>query len=354
MRLRKFSILIAVALTVGIAAISCTGESAKKSVHTGVEYYRSIQFSETPYDIEKGTHQITPAQAASINNYKFTYDNSGRLLSVEFGRNNVLLDYSSMGSAAKITYEYKDNKQIKRFFDKNNEQIESSGVFTAEYTLDENGNRTGLKFFGKEGSSVENRNNINSYTWSILDNGMVRELRYNLANEEVVMNPFCPFYELRFSYNDKGYMTRMANYKADTLYNCTAENCGDIGVSYFTFSPNEMGDVEQFSVFNVFGQMSNLYWGWSKRVTKLDENGYALEVEVYDQDNEYVSGKLVPVVQNTFDTHGALIQVKNMDKNRNVINDAESGVAFTEYKYDDLGNRTETLHYDKEMLPVKI
>ena len=62
-------------------------------------------------------------------------------LSVEFGRNNVLLDYSSMGDAPKITYEYKDNKQIKRFFNKNNEQIESSGVFTAEYTLDDKGHQ---------------------------------------------------------------------------------------------------------------------------------------------------------------------------------------------------------------------
>jgi len=348
------SITVILTVLIGIGISSCTGNTAKKNNHTGVEYYRSLQFSETPYDIEKGTHILTSDQATSINNYKFTYDNSGHLKSVEFGRNNVLLDYSSMGSAAKITYEYKENKQIKRYFNKNNEQIESSGVFTAEYTIDNNGIRTGLKFFGKDGAPVENRNKINSYNWSILDNGMVRELRYNLANEEVVMNQFCPFYELRFSYNDRGYMIRMANYKADTLYNCTAENCGDIGVSYFTFSPDEKGDVKEFSVFNVFGQMSNLYWGWSRRVTKYDENGYAIEEEVYDQDNELVSGKLIPVEQNTYDSHGALSEVRSMDKNRNLINDTESGVAITEYKYDDLGNRTETLKYDKDRIPVKI
>jgi hypothetical protein len=354
MRLRKTVIPVILCILTVIGVLSCTGNSTKKNVHAGVEHYRSIQFSETPWDIEKGTHPLTAEQAVTINNYKFTYDNSGKLLSVEFGRNNVLLDYSSMGSAAKITYEYKDNKQIKRYFNKNNEQVESSGVFMAEYTLNEKGIRTGLKFFGKDGTPVENRNKIHSYTWSILDNGMLRELRYNLANEEVVLNPFCPFYELRFSYNDKGYMIRMANYKADTLYNCTAENCGDIGVSYFTFTPNENGDVLQFSVFNVFGQMSNLYWGWSKRVSKFDENGYSLETEVYDQDNEFVSGKLVPVEQNVYDSHGALTESRNMDKNRNLINDPESGVAITEYKYDDKGSRTETLNYDKDRVPVKL
>ena len=100
--------------------------------------------------------------------------------------------------------------------------------------------------------------------------------------------------------------------------------------------------------------MSNLYWGWSKRVTKFDENGYELETEVYDQDNEFVSGKLIPVEQNVYDSHGALTEVKNMDKSRNLINHPESGVAITEFKYDDLGNRTETLTYDKERVHVKI
>ena len=37
-----------------------------------------------------------------------------------------------------------------------------------------------------------------------------------------------------------------------------------------------------------------------------------------------------------------------MDKNRNLINNPEKGVAITEYKYDEAGNRTETLRYDKE------
>jgi hypothetical protein len=255
--------------------------------------------------------------------------------------------------AAKITYEYKDNKQIKRYFNKDNEQIESGGVFTSEYSLDEKGIRTGLKFYGKDGAPVENRNKIHSWTWSILPDGMVREQRYNLANVEVVMNPNCPFFELRFSYNDKGYVTRMANYMGDTLYNCTAENCGEIGVSYFLFTPDEDGDLLKFEVFNVIGQMSNLYSGWSRFERKVDENGYAVETSYFDQDNEYLAGKSVPVVQNKYDTHGAVIEVRNLDKDRNLINDPNSGVAITEHNYDEAGNRTETLRFNKDRVPVK-
>jgi YD repeat-containing protein len=354
MKLNKLIIplILTVVLVIGIA--SCTSTSTSKKMHTGVEYYRNLQFSETPYDTEKGTHVLTAEQAKTINSYKFTYDKTGRLLSVEFVRNNVLLGYSSMQGAAKITYDYNDKMQTKHYFDKDNKPIESAGVFATQYSLDPNGNRTGLMFLGKDGSMVENRNKIHSYTWSVLPDGMVRELRYNLKGDETVMNPFCPFYELRFTYNDKGYTTRMANFKADTLYNCTAENCGDIGVSYFAFTPNQFGENEIFAVFNVHGQMSNLYWGWSKRISKYDENGYLLETRVFDQDNEYVGGKLIPVTQNTYDSHGAIVEVKNLDKNGNLINSPDNGVAVTTYKYDELGNRTETLTFDKDKVPVKV
>ena len=352
MKLNKMILPAILALALGFGIVACTGTSGKKDLKSGVEYYRSLQFTETPYDLEKGVHPLTENESKTINNYKFTYDDSGRLLSVEFNRNNTLLSYSSMG-AAKITYEYKDGKQIKRYFNNENEQIESGGVFTAEYSLDAKGIRTGLKYYGKDVTPVENRNNIHSWTWSILPDGMVKEQRYNLADVEVVMNPFCPFFELRFSYNEKGYVTQMANYMGDTLYNCTAENCGDIGVSYFLFDSNEHGDLLKFEVFNVFGQMSNLYSGWSKFERKVDESGYILETVYFDQDNEYLGGKSVPVVQNTYDSHGAVIEVKNMDKNRNLINHPNSGVAITEHKYDEAGNRTETLRYDRDRVLVE-
>jgi len=354
MRLRKTVLLLGVVALIIAGLSACNQAKAKKSTNSGTVYYRNLLFSETPWDLERGARELTPQEASDINSYKFTYDDTGRLLSVEFVRGHEPLGYSSMGGAAKVTYEYSDNKQIKHFFDENGQQIESGGAYTNEYTLDDSGSRRGLKFFGKDGQPVENRNKIHSYLWVVLPDGMVQEKRYNLANEETIMNPFCPFYELRFSYNDKGYVTRMANYMENVLYNCTAENCGDIGVSYFEFDPDEFGDVLSFSVYNVTGQMSNLYWGWSKRVSKYDENGYVLETAVYDQDNEYIGGKSVPVTQYTYDKHGALIETSNMDKDRNIINSPDNGVAITEFKYDEKGNRTETVRYDKDRASVNL
>jgi hypothetical protein len=352
MKIIRFPHAFYVIIILAALVYTCKPKTAGTNQQPGVEYYRHMQFSETPYDLEKGIHKITPEEAKNINSYKFTYDNSGRLISVEYVRNEVLLGYSAMGSAAKVVYTYGENTQTEHFFDKDNQPIEYEGVFACQYSLDGTGMRKGLMFLDKDGNMIENGNKIHSYIWSKLPDGMIKENRYNLEGKEVVLNEFCPFFELRFSYNDKGYVTRMANYQGDSLYNCTAENCGDIGVSYFTFVPNENGDLVDFSVHNVVGQFSNLYWGWARRQNKVDANGNVLETAIFDQDEEYLSGKNVPVTQFEYDEHGAVVKVKNMDKDRRLLNNPKSGVAVTEYKYDAVGQRSDTLTYDKDNKPL--
>ncbi len=352
MKLNKLFSAVFTIMLVAILAVGCKSKTPTPEAKSGVEYYRNLQFSETPFDIEKGTHKLTPEEAKNINSYKFTYDDLGRLVSVEFVRGDVLLGYSDMGSASKVTYTYTDGMQMKHFFDSKNQPVEYQGVYAFQYSLDQTGMRRGLMYLDKDGKMIENRNKVHSFVWTKLPDGMIKENRYNLAGTEVIMNEFCPFFELRFTYNEKGYATRMANYQGDSLYNCTAENCGDIGVSYFAFEPNENGDLTSFSVHNVVGQLSNLYWGWAKRINKVDEYGNVIETAVFDQDDEYLGGKNVPVTQYEYDEHGAVVKVKNMDKDRNLINDPNNGIAITEYVYDDAGHRADTINYNKDSQPI--
>lgn len=346
----KFYTLILLAL-IGMGLFSCSPKPAQEA-QDNVKYYRGLLFSETPWDWERGSYPLTAEEAKTINNYKFTMNENGQIISIEYNRNDTLLGYSGMG-AAKITYTYEGDKQIKRFYTEKNEPAKNGGASIFEYTVNEEGMRVALRFLDENSQPVENRNNIHNYVWKKLPDGMIQELRYNLAEEETIMNPFCPFYELRFNYDVNGYVTRMANYDNDTLYNCTAENCGDIGVSYFLFKNNEKGDLLEFSVHNVTGQMSNLYWGWAKRVNVVDANGYVVETSMYDQDDEFLGGKGVPVTQSVYDEHGAVIKRIAMDSNKNIINDPNSGVAITEFKYDEIGRRTETLRFDKDGNPVQ-
>jgi len=320
--------------------------------HDGPKYFRQIQFSDSPWDTEKGAHPITADEAKTINNYKFSYNENGQLASIEYNRNGVLLDYSSIG-AAKITYDYVGDKQLKNFFNEKNDTIKNGGATTFEYKLDNAGFRVAMRFLDEKGQPVENRNKISNYKWAKLPDGMIQEVRFNLAGENVVMNPFCPFYELRFSYDANGFVTRMANYQADTLYNCTAENCGEKGVSYFLFENNEVGDLINFSVHNTSGQLSNLYWGWAKRTNVVNKDGSVIESTQYDQDNEYLGGKNVPVTTSEYDEHGALVKRISMDKDKNIVNNPGNGVATEVYKYDEQGHRTETLQFDKDGVVIE-
>jgi len=345
----KFSkLLLMVLIALGINA--CT-QKPKNTADSNVKYYRNILFSETSWDTERGSRELTAEEAKTINNYKFTTNENKQLVSIEYNRNNVLLNYSSMG-AAKITYTYEGDKQIKHFFDDKGVATKGGGVFAHEYTLNESGERIAMRFLDENGAPVENRNKIHNYKWAKMPDGMIQELRYNLAGEETVMSEFCPFHELRFTYDQNGYVTRMANYQADTLYNCTAENCGDIGVSYFLFENNKDGDVLNFSVHNTVGQLSNLYWGWAKRVNVVDANGYVIESAQFDQDNEYLGGKNIPVTKSEYDEHGALVKQVSLDKDKNVVNNPTSGVAITKYVYDAEGRRIETQRLDKNEVPV--
>jgi len=346
----KFYTFILLAL-IGVGLFSCSPKPARES-QDNVKYYRNMLFSETPWDWERGSYPLTAEEAKTINNYKFTLNDNGQIVSIEYNRNDTLLGYSGM-NAAKITYTFEGDKQVKRFFNEKNEPAKNGGASIFEYTVNNEGMRVALRYLDENGQPVENRNNIHNYVWSKLPDGMIKEIRYNLAEEETIMNPFCPFYELRFTYDANGYVARMANFDNDTLYNCTAENCGDIGVSYFLFKNNEKGDLLEFSVHNVTGQMSNLYWGWSKRVNVFDTNGYVIETNMYDQDDEYLVGKGVPVTQSVYDEHGAVTKRISMDSNKNIFNDPSSGVAITEFKYDETGRRTETLRFDKDGNPVQ-
>jgi len=59
MKLSKMTFPVILTLVLGIGIVSCTGKTTQKKMHSGVEYYRHLQFTETPYDIEKGTHPLT-------------------------------------------------------------------------------------------------------------------------------------------------------------------------------------------------------------------------------------------------------------------------------------------------------
>ena len=330
---------------------SCEQKATKEAESENVEHYRQLLFTESPWDPIRGTHKITAKEAKSVNNYTITYDDSDRIVQVTYGRGESLLPKSRLG-AAKVVMTYNNNLETRTYFDpKGDSKTVNGEVFKSVYSMDEKGFRTGLKFYDEAGEQVENRNKIAYYTWSKTIYGDVRENRYNLAGEETVLNEFCPFYELWFTYDENGRVTKMANYNNDSLYDCTAENCGNIGVSYFDFKMDPNGGLLEFSVHSTTGQLSNLYWGWARFEQKIDENGYVTERVMYDQDDEMLSGKKVPIIESKYDDGGLLLEEKYLNAQRQLMEAPWDSVAVRQYKYDKVGHVTETILLDKNMNP---
>jgi hypothetical protein len=78
-----------------------------------------------------------------------------------------------------------------------------------------------------------------------------------------------------------------------------------------------------------------------------------LETTQFDQDDELLGGKRLPVTTSVFDEHGAMVKRISMDKDKNVSNNSNNGVAIVEYKYDNEGRRVETLEFDKDGVAVE-
>jgi hypothetical protein len=346
-KLMQFPLIFALTLLIVLSACNSGGNSG-----SNVKYYRHIMFTETNYDQYKGTHPITAQEAANINHYRFTYDTKGRLTEVSFMRGDSLLSYPNGIPASRVQIDYTDSTETQHYFDKDNKPKIEDGIFANVYKLNKDGLRIGLKFVNKEGLQIPDRDSVFYFTWKVLPDSMVKENRYNIKGVETIRNKFCPFYELRFSYNKKGYPVRLANYMADTLYNCTAENCGEIGVSYFDFKTNDEGDLLEFAVHNASGRSSNLYGGWSKFVTTVDANGYVTERVFFDQDNEYVGGKRNPITVNSYDEHGAVTEMKLMDKDHKLWANP-AGVAAFKYVYNKTGNPIDTLKFNAAMEEIK-
>jgi YD repeat-containing protein len=342
-----------IALILVTGSFSCRQKETRARSHQGVEYFRHLKFSESPYDIETGTYPISPDEAANTNSYKFTYDDNGRLISVEYGRGGQLFDYSSMNGVAKVVYEYNGNMQTKFFYNSNSEPVELGGIFAWEYALDYDGNRVQMMFLGRDGSMIEDNNGIHFWNWTRLPDGKVKENRGNLKDEEVALSSLYPFYELRFTYDSKGYVTKMENYKNDSLYNCTGESCGERGVSYFTFTPDESGDVKQIEIFNNEGKRST-HLGWSKCVLNYDESGNVIQRSFYGVNDEPVTGDQMPVIMYDYDEHGALTEVRSYDSENNLKNNPLSGAAIIRYTYDDTGRLKGTHFLDSETKEIQL
>ncbi|WP_300529107.1 hypothetical protein [Maricaulis sp.] len=223
-----------ISLATLIAATLVTGTSAAAQA----DQYRHIMFRETPYAAYRGIHPIDAELAAGVAHYEFDYDDQGRLSRVVYQVgdqpvwDNGVWD-SFIWFAPDVRVSYEAGREIHSYFNTQGERVAAHGnVYSAVYTLDENGARTALAFYDAEGEPSESEWGIHRYDWRPSDDGHVFERRYNLAGEMMPMRPVLEFYETKMEYDADGKLVFMRNYGLEGV---PTDNSTGAGIDRITY-----------------------------------------------------------------------------------------------------------------------
>lgn len=248
------------------------------------QFYRHIMFRETPYASYRGIHQLNVNQSPNLAHYQFEYDDLGRVRVISYQNNGKLIKGNEVWDsfiwfAPKVKIDYQSGKEIHHYFDANNQPIAAHGnVYRAEYQLDQNNQRVGLRFFNKQGKPSESAWNIHRYQWH-QKNGKVYEKRFNLKGEQQPLRPEFKFYEVELEYDDDGKLAFVRNLG---LEGKPANNDSGAGIDRITY----------------------------------DHNGNFVRWQVYDKDGAPVEGNrpMVHLGEHLYDQYGNKVGLRGYDR----------------------------------------
>ncbi|WP_418510589.1 hypothetical protein [Corallibacter sp.] len=286
------------------------------------EYYRHLVFRESPYSDIRGIHMIDGQTSKNETHYKFVYDGQDRLIEVSHRLGDYIINNndnwdSFIWFSPKMTIEYKNNQEIRYFYNRLDKKIETHGkMYKAVFDLDRNGKRTAVKFYDKDNNPSENAWNIHTYQWTHLGNGNVLEKRFNLKSESQPIRPDFTFYTVKLEYGNDDlldfihhidengeYMNNTMNAAMDRIVYDQEGNFSRWMVFDEDLKPSE-GNAPEFAI----GE--HLY---DARGNKVELRGF----DVIGKPKAMPTG--VARILNTYDSYNNLIEEKILDLQNNVL-----------------------------------
>ncbi|MBW1294063.1 nuclear transport factor 2 family protein [Aquimarina litoralis] len=158
-------------------------------------YYRHLRYNHvSPYIELKGIHQIDSITANKTSHYVFRFDKSNRLTEIINNHYHTEKTHplASLG-VYKVVINYTDGKEIRTFFNPNNDRITNHrNVYKEVFLLDKNGLRKQLNFYDLKDKPMESNWEITEYRWEPSKKYII-ERRYNLAGKLVDLSPYFEF-----------------------------------------------------------------------------------------------------------------------------------------------------------------
>lgn len=281
-----------------------------------IEFYRHLRYNHiSPYANISGIHPIDQATAESTSHYIFKYDLSGKLIEVINNHYHTEKKHplASIG-VYKLSIEYKGGKEIRTFFDPNNQRISNDrAVYKEVYTYDNNEFKSQLQFFNLNDIPMESNWEISEYQWK-QNKDFVIERRFNLKKELVNVSPYFEFGITGILVDKDGFPK--AHYNLNEQLSVTNNS---IGVSSYRDSFDEMGNHIKYSYYNADDSLT------------LNKSKFAVGKKTYDR-----LGNNILLEQ--FDTQGKLIRSRPVYTNSKItMSPSASALDSAEIKKQSLG-----------------
>ena len=346
------------------------------------KYFRDIAFRESPYAKIQGIHELNKSESADSFHYKFDYDNSGRLIKItqRIGDQNAIYNpdpnrFFINSPIIKISY---DNGSELREYHNHNEQpmATESGVRYERYELDTGGNPTKLTYLDEDKNPVENKWGISRYEWR-QTNAFVEEKRFNLKGELKPMRPGLEFYITGLEYDEKGFITRFANYDEDgslknssngMAYDKIKYNRSGNFIGWATFDENnkpvinqengiaggenfinDKGKIYKTHYYDTESKLVNSKQGYAKIITLYDKRTNIIGWEFYTSEGKNVKVGDSEIVSgiSEYDNKKRRVAYYFVDRNGKYTNHPTYGFAYIQYKYDEDDRLVEESFYDE-------
>lgn len=289
------------------------------------KHFKHLIFRETPYSNTRGRIPLTLEEAQEENHFTLTYDESDRVILIEYKFKDKLIPLDRSGIldgkralASKTKIEYKDNKEIRTFYNINNKPTTNGmGVYKEEYQYDKSGNRKTLKYYNEKNEPINNSWKVHSYHWTQYDNHSVLEKRKNVKGSYVTMRSYYKFHNVLYKFNKDGILLSMNNvdHKLKPINDET-------GIAIDKAIYDDDHNLIHFKFFNAEGKpVIGSFLGTGGGFATYDDKGNCLKYATIGLDGNYMISKRSNDAYSkyVFDKFGNLIERSNYDEKGKIL-----------------------------------
>ena len=258
---------------------------------TNEKHFRHLRYNHVSPIIElSGIHPISKETAQSTSHYKFTFDTSNKLIEIINNHYHTEKKHplASIG-VYKMVISHEDNKEIRTFFDPNNNQITNDReVYKEVFTYCKKGFKKELNFYDLEDKPMESNWKITSYQWQKTKDGII-EKRFNLKEEAVNVSPYFEFGNTLITIDDNG--TPKGHYNLNEKLEIT--NNVD-GVASYQDTFDTIGNHITYTYHDTKGNLVLNQWQFAIGKKLYDSIGNNILLKQLDTNGKLIRERTVP------------------------------------------------------------